>query len=120
MTSDIKLPSGEQWLEIFRKAGVDIDAFLSRLEAEIDSYVQKLPDDPVLRQAILEQLDDETRRIIEAGDPLHIRFDTLTSLLRDSITSEQVRGIFYIAVQELAALVKTRKSPIKKRGIRMA
>ena len=118
--SEIKLPSGDQWVEIFRRAGVDIDALLTRLESEIDSYVQKLPDDPVLRKAILDQLDEETRRLIEAGEPIHIRFDFLTSILRDAVTTEQVTAIFYLAVQELATLVKTGKSPIKKRGIRMA
>ena len=116
----VKLPTGAEWLEIFRQAGVDIDGVLRAFEAEIDSYVQKLPEDPVLRKQILDQLDEETRRIIESGEPLHTRIDSLTSILRNAVTSQQVQAMFYMATEELVKLVRTGKSSIKKRGTRLA
>lgn len=116
----VKLPTGAEWLEIFRKAGVDVDGVLRQFEAEIDSYVQKLPDDPVLRKQILDQLDEETRRIIESGEPLHTRLDSLTSILRNAVTAQQVQAMFYMATEQLVQLIRTGKSAIKKRGTRLA
>lgn len=117
----IKLPTGQQWIDALHAVGVDTDALLEKFEAELNTYIQKLPPegDPE-RDRILAELDPVTRALVEAGEPIHVRLDSLAQMVDSSITTVQWTQLVTLAANELVELFKTKRSKTRKKALSMA
>ena len=94
----VKLPTAEQWMEVFKQAGVDTDGLAAKNKAELESY-----------------------GVSKTGDPIHVNIDRVAQIIRDSMAgAQQLQAIGALAATELKDLVLTGKSKVKKRGTRLA